>query len=405
MTVKNKIAAAGVLMIFGYGLVNNTLGFFVTPVSQALGCSRASFNLYYTISCVVSLFASPFFGRMLQRTNARRLILAGMAVGGAAFFSFALCTRIEMFYGAAFLLGLVQQGATSVTAMVLVTRAFKESAGAATGFVMSGTGICSVSMSFVLPALIERAGWKAGYLLEAALWLLVMGAAWLLTAGTVEYPQDLPKEREASGKEGPEGAGGETPSVSRGLLLLLGICFAVQGVGTIVVQHVPSFLTEVGMTTAESSLLMGVFSLMLIFGKLLLGFIFDHMGEVKALVINFLSFGAGMWLMARGNTASVWAGAVLLSFGMASITVLFPLIAGFVFGQREYAPVWGMLSMAISCGTALGSPMWGAVYDHFGSYRPAFLAMPFVVIVNCLVLAWAMTHCGTKEGQLCRNVS
>lgn len=400
MTVQKRIVAAGVLMIFGYGLVNNTLGFFVTPVSQALGCSRASFNLYYSISCVVSLFASPIFGRMLQRINARRLILVGMVVGGAAFSAFALCTRIEMFYIVAFFLGFVQQGATSVTAMVLVTRAFKESAGAATGLVMSGTGICSVSMSFVLPALIERAGWQTGYLLEAVLWVGVMGAAWLLTAGTVELPHEVLQKKKMHGKDETRREmekGGEVQGSSRGLLLLLGVCFAIQGVGTIVVQHVPSFLGEVGMTTTRSSLLMGIFSLVLIFGKLLLGVIFDRMGALNALFLNFLSFGSGMWLMARGDTLSVWIGAMFLSFGMASITVLFPLIAGFVFGKREYALVWGILSMAISCGTALGSPMWGAVYDYYGSYRPAFLVMPLVVIVNGLVIGWVMTHCGTKE--------
>ena len=56
---KKKILLAGVLMIFSYGLVNNTIGFFVTPVSESLGCSRAAFNLYYSVSCLLYTAPSP----------------------------------------------------------------------------------------------------------------------------------------------------------------------------------------------------------------------------------------------------------------------------------------------------------------------------------------------------------
>lgn len=391
---KKKIMIAGVLMIFGYGLINNTLGFFVTPVSEALGCSRAAFNLYYSISCITSLFAAPVFGQMLQKRNARMMILTGLIVGGISFTAFAFCRRIQMFYAVAFFLGMVQQGATSVTAVVLINRAYKENAGSVTGLVMTGTGICSVSMSLVLPVFIERFGWQSAYLLEGALWLAVMFAAFILTKNTVEYPTEQ-ADRTA---ENPLEDGMTLSQAMRGIVLyLLFLCFAVQGVCTIVVQHIPSFLTEIGKSTAEASVVMSIFSAVLIVGKILLGILFDRMGAVKSLLLNFLAMAFSMWMMIQGGFVLLIAGVIFMGFGMASITVLFPLVTRSVFGNREYASIWGVMSMAISLGTACGSPMWGAVYDVLGSYRPAFAVMPLIVLINGAVIVWAMTHCGTVE--------
>lgn len=402
--IKKKVLAAGTLMIFGYGLVNNTLGFFVTPVSEALSCSRAAFNLYYSISCIVSLFTAPLFGQLLQKKNARGLILPGGIAGGLALAAFSLCTEIRMFYAVAFFLGLVQQGTTSVAAMVLVNRAYGERAGWATGIVMSGTGICSVSMSFVLPFFMERLGWQQAYLLEAALWLAVMAGAWVLTAGTVEYPiAEKGREKEKEEKAGTT----LKEAVRHGALYVLFVSFAVHGMGTIVIQHIPSFLTELGKSAAESSMIMGVFSIILIVGKPCLGILFDRLGAVKTLLLNFVSLAVSMWLMIQGSIGCLWMGIFLMAFGMASITVLFPLVTGYVFGKKEYAAIWGVMSMAISCGTACGSPVWGAVYDFFGSYRPAFLVMPVVMLVNACVICQVMAHCDTKNKacQSCAMIS
>ncbi|WP_276852928.1 MFS transporter [Enterocloster lavalensis] len=394
---KKKILLAGVLMIFSYGLVNNTIGFFVTPVSESLGCSRAAFNLYYSVSCIVSLLAAPVCGRFLQQQNARKVIAAGWAVGTVTFAAFSLCTRIELFYAAALFLGLVQQGTTSVAAMVLIQRACADNSGSATGLVMSGTGICSVSMSLVLPVLIERRGWQPAYFLEAVLWFLAMGAAFFLVKGTVEQP-DFRGKQTGGAEKGAEIQGiSLKDALCRSGFYVLFLCFAVQGMCTIVIQHIPSFLTELGKSAAEAGTVMALFSVILIVGKIVLGILFDHFGAVKSLILNFLSLALGMWLLIGGHNGFLYSGVVLMGFGMASITVLFPLVTEYVFGKREYPSLWGMMSMAISCGTACGSPLLGMVYDLSGSYRPAFLFMPVVIVANAAVIAGIMSHRGTYK--------
>ena len=383
--------AAGLLMLFGYGLVSNTLGFFTVPVSQALGCSHSAFTFYYTIASVVSLITAPAFGQMLQRCNARGLILAGAVVGSAAFGVLPLCRTAAHLYLAALLLGLVYQGTSNMAAVVLVSRAFGERAGLATGVIMSGTGICSAAMSVVLPTMIQEAGWRAAYWLEAALWFVAMFLAYLLTRNTVEVPVNgIHPDKTSDRQQETLRSVLRTPS-----FFALFFCFGVQGVATIVIHHIPSYLTELGKSAVESSVIMGIFSVVLIAGKLLLGILFDRIGALWSLFLNFLSLALGMWMLAAGSTTMIFSGVVLTSFGMASIMVLFPLITRALYGDCAYASIWGVMSMASTLGTACGSPLWGASYDWFGSYRPALVVMPVVIICNAAVILLLMTHRGT----------
>lgn len=390
--IQKKILLAGLLMIFAYGLVNNTLGFFTVPVTESLGCSRSSFHLYYSVSCLVSLAASPFIGRKLQHCNARNLIGAGTGIGTLAFLGFSLCRNVRLFYAAAVFLGLIQQGSTSVTAMVLVQRAYKKGAGAVTGVIMSGTGICSIAMSYVLPNLMEAMGWSAGYVLEAVLWFLTMGAAWCLTANTVELPpeQSNGQKKYTGGKKTDwKGAMPQT--------ILLFICFAVHGMCTIMVQHMPPLLTELGRTGIEASTIMAVFSSVLIAGKMMLGWLYDRLGAIFSIVFDYVAFSVGMWVVMQHNDLLLYAGIVLIGIGMASITVLFPLITERVFGKALYPLFWGIMSMAISCGTAIGSPVWGAVHDHYATYFPALRVAALVVLANAAVVTFVVAHYGTTK--------
>ena len=99
----------------------------------------------------------------------------------------------------------------------------------------------------------------------------------------------------------------------------------------------------------------------------------------------------------QGNTGLLYLGIILIGIGMASITVLFPLVTERVFGKADYPLFWGIMSMAIACGTAMGSPVWGAVHDLFGTYFPALKAASCVVLVNAALILALMTHCGTKK--------
>jgi len=389
MHQRRSLLAAAALM-FAYGLANNTLGFFVTPVTQSLGSSRAAFNFYYTIMSIVSLVIAPVFGQLLNRVKVGKIVLAGCVVGALCFLAFSFCRVMPMFYLVAFFLGIVQNGCTSVTAVVIIHRAFTEDSGTATGFAMAGTGICSLIMSLILPSFIGALGWAAGYQLQAILWAVMTFAAVLLTRRAAVDPSS-PTAPDTADAEGQGSGATFSQAMHSPRLFVLITVVILLNMAMIFSHHMPAFFIEMGCSATLSGMIMGVFSVFLIICKIGLGTLFDKIGAKRTTLIAFFCFASGLWFMLFGNTPLLCLGAAFSAFGMASSTVLVPLVTKRIFGTRDFAPIWSIISMATVLGCALGSPAWGMVYDFLGTYKPAVIIVPFIVIADGLILVRMMS--------------
>ena len=101
------------------------------------------------------------------------------------------------------------------------------------------------------------------------------------------------------------------------------------------------------------------------------------------------AFAAGCLLMF--SKILIWPGLVLLAVGMGIYTTLLPMVIRQVFGTREYASIWALVSTVGCVGTIVGYPMWGVVYDLTGSYS-------FALIGGAVLLAIAMwAHLATLK--------
>ena len=59
---------------------------------------------------------------------------------------------------------------------------------------------------------------------------------------------------------------------------------------------------------------------------------------------------------------------ILLAVGMGVYTTLLPMVVRRVFGSREYASIWALITTVGCAGTFVGYPMWGTIYDLTGTY-------------------------------------
>lgn len=68
-----------------YGLSNNIVAYYITPVTQSLGYTRAAFNFCFTLMSIVSFLATPVYGWMFMKVPIRKIIVIGGAAGAAFF--------------------------------------------------------------------------------------------------------------------------------------------------------------------------------------------------------------------------------------------------------------------------------------------------------------------------------
>lgn len=66
------------------GVLSNTVGVFLKPVSMELGVSRSQIALYSSIFSMVGMLAAPFQGRLMERYSLKKLMVSGAAVGEPA---------------------------------------------------------------------------------------------------------------------------------------------------------------------------------------------------------------------------------------------------------------------------------------------------------------------------------
>lgn len=364
-------AVAAFVLMTAMAITTTALSFFVEPVCEDLGFGRGSFTVYYSILTAAGTLASPFLGQAAQRRGVRRLVTVGAFWTAAGLLAFSFCSPLWSFYLAGAFTGIFGTACVSLCASVIVQTSYRDAeASRLTGIVMAGSGLGGMVVSFSLPGLIGAFGWRTGYRLTALAWLVLVLFAALLLRGTEAV-------REAGESKGAE-PGMTRAQALRSPKLYLMICLIfLLSAASGVQQQLPAVLSDAGLHTAMVSTSMTVFTAALALGKIGQGLLYGKAGPVTGGFLMILCYIAGFLLLGRGL---IWPGLLMLAAGMGTVTTLMPVLARTVFGGREYASIWSILSAVSNLGAMTAAPLFGTAFDSTGSYAGAMTAAAVLLI-------------------------
>lgn len=380
-TVKQKsvLLAASFLMV-AFALAHTSVGYFVAPVTESLGIQRSAFTFYYTVLQLVSIGAIPLFGQLLTHVSIRKILICSSIWGAACFLGFAVSQNIWMLYFFGALFGVVVSGCTSLTVAVIINSYFGEQSGTPMGISMAGTGICGILQGFLLPSLLANMGWRVAYVALGVCWgATLLGAAFLIGK------QQASTVRTASKREKDIDTHGSPVKWTAGLVLFMA-CIVVFSVHGSFLHHMQAHFTEQGISTSITGVFMSFFNVFVIIFKISQGYLFDRLGAIKTTAAAFAVFAAGLLLATTHEPVLLFISMIFLAFGMSAETVLTPLMTREIFGIANYTIVYARVSMAYSCGTAFGSPLWGAIYDLTKSYMVGLLSTPWILMADLLLI-------------------
>jgi MFS family permease len=89
---------------------------------------------------------------------------------------------------------------------------------------------------------------------------------------------------------------------------------------------------------------------------------------------------------------------VCLAIGSGSIGTLMPIVVRRIFGGLHYAAIWSVVITCSSVASFLATPVWGMVYDLFGTYAPALIAVPVLLVASIFAMLAAFR--GTQLGDV-----
>ena len=349
-----------------------TFTVFLLPVSTSFGWDRAEVISIYSLAAFATGVASPFVGRLFDRSGPRTIFGLGLFLLGTGFLSAAFTQKLwqlQVCIGLAAGLGSACLG--NVTGSLLLSRWFGPRLPSAMAVVYSAAGAGILLLVPLSQILIDHFGWRGAY--------RILGAVLL---GTTALLLLLPWQRLAAGSGGVsprahlEGIG-ERWTLLAAMhyppfwALFSTFLFTAVGVFALSVQVV-AYLIEAGFSPLQAATAWGFSGVLLLLGILAVSWLDALIGRRRAILLSYSLTVAGigmLWLVRP--YPSVWLlYGFLLCFGgtIGSRGPLVTAAAMSIFRGKNIGTIFGTISIGSGLGAALGSWSGGLIHDWSGGY-------------------------------------
>ena len=344
--------------------IRQSFGLFLQPISDDLGFGREVFSLALALQNL--LFGLPLLGMVADRFGSRWVIFGGALVYAGG------CLLVPLTEGPTDLhltLGLMIGLGLSSTTYVVVLGALAqvvapERRSTAFGIVTAAGSFGTFALVPGIQWLIANQGWQAAFPVIAAL----VGSVAVLAFG---FPAKAGRPEEKA--EAADGTLLEALAKAKGHsgYWLLNAGFFVCGFHVaFIATHLPSFLTDGGLSSWVGATALSLIGLANICGSLLFGRLGDRYR--KKYLLSALYFGRslviGLFLIVPlTNFTALLFGAFIGFLWLATV----PLTSGTVaqiFGSRYLSTLYGVVFFSHQIGSFMGVWLAGRLYDSTGSY-------------------------------------
>jgi OFA family oxalate/formate antiporter-like MFS transporter len=367
--------AVGVICMIATANIQYAWTLFVPEIQTTYGWSRASIQVAFTIFVLVQTWLAPIEGHFIDKFGPRMIVAFGAILIGLAWIINSQATSLMGFYiGAA--VGGVGVGSIYATCINNALKWFPDRRGLAVGLTAGGYGAGSAATILPIASMIGTSGFQQTFLFFGILQgALAFIAAWFLRA---------PKENEVK-------VSSKLAQATRDytlkealntrifwlmfvmfILVVTGGMMAVAQLGVIAKDlGVKEFKVDLGFAVmAALPLALMLDRIMNGISRPMFGWISDHIGREKTMVIAFTLEGCG--IIALGYFGSnpyaflILSGLVFLAWG--EVYSLFSALAGDAFGTKHIGKIYGVLYTAKGIG-ALFVPVGNLMMEATGTWN------------------------------------
>jgi MFS family permease len=386
------LIGAALLLALGMG-IRQSLGLFVTPITQDLAVTVGDFTLALAIQNVVWGLSQAFVGAAADRFGLRITLMAGAAIYivGLGVMAAAQGALALMISGA--LTGIALACTASSLAMAACARAVSEQRRSVMlGAVAAAGSLGTLVVPLIMQSLLVRQPWQVGILL-----FMVMAAAMLPAAFWAGGADHMPAPSKATASM--RTVLGQALR-NRQFLVMSGAYF-VCGLNLLFLStHLPAYLALCGqdpMLSAEALAVIGGVSAA---GSLLAGWLGGRYPKHVLLGLLYILRSATfvLYFIVPPTPASTLVFSAVM--GLLWWPALLPLVSGLVaeiFGTRYIATLLGMAFVVHQAGSSLGTWGGGLIFDLFGSYDRAWQTGALIGFIAGIVQILAGGPSGQRD--------
>ena len=379
-------------LLWGSGY--NTAGLFIAPLLKQFGWDRTRVSLLFAVLALASGVSSPLAGRLLERVEARTIIVAGAILAGAGLVAASRANSFGPMLVAYTMLGLGLGFSTFVPTALVISNWFGERRGIALGIVMGGQSLGGMVMAPLVSYAIARGGWRVGELVLAVPMFVVVApmVLALVRSHPPEACRGFAGARRAAIPHGrdlfADVPGLEVAQALRTrsfwMIVLAQFLYPLAAAGAFV--HMVAYLSGIGYGDAAAAWALSLVLLFATIGQPLMGVVADRIGGRRALALAFGLLALSL-VMLLAATQTAILGLFVLVFGLivAGPIVLSPLVVAESLGVKRYGSLMGLVGFPFTLGLALGPLAAGAIYDLTTSYARAFELCAVISIVGVVI--------------------
>ncbi len=403
------IAVLGFVMVFvGLGFFSSTRSLFIAPVTEALQIPRSAFSLTDSFRFIATSVTNLFFGFLIARFGAKKLIGAGFLCLFCAALCFSLATNVALFYVGGALMGIGFSWTTTTIVSYVINHWFTEKKGTIMGAVLAANGLGGAVATQIVTPIIYEEGNAFGYRNAYRLLALIFLAVGILM---VIFFKDKPKTpitpaATTKKKRGQDWVGIDfSAAIKTWYFYGAAACIfftgmILQGMFGIAAAH----MKDVGFDPAYVATVLSIHSLFMTVFKFLTGVMYDKWGlrtTVTICSVTAVCMSVTLASLSPSPVGMVFAMVygVFSSLAIPLETIVVPLYASDLFGQKSFDHILGLFVSINTAGFALASPVLNFCFDAFGSYSPALIACGIAMAAVVVLLQFVITsaHKTQKE--------
>ena len=350
----------------------------VLPLIQAeFGIARGDASLPYSAAMIGFGLGGVFMGRLADRFGVMIPVLIGaLGLGGGFIAASASGSLWQFSIAQGLLMGFLGSAATFAPLAADTSKWFSRHRGIAVAICMSGNYLAGAVWSQVLSYYFVIVGWRETYFGMGLFCLAAMiPLALMLRRATPAQPDDAPVTASTVVSPGTIDTTrplGLSPNTLMALLCVAGVsCCLAMSMPQV---HIVAYCGDLGFGPARGAEMLSLMLAMGIVSRLVSGWISDHVGGLKTLLLGSILQGVAllMFLFTDG-LASLYVVAAMFGLFQGGIVPSYALIIREYFSPAAAGARVGTVLMCTLLGMALGGWMSGAIFDMTGSYRAAFL--------------------------------
>lgn len=381
------VVACTLIMATFFTLLLSCISLFVVPITEDLGISRSAFGTFSTILSILGMIFSPIAGKICAQKNTRLIMSGSLLIGVIGYTCMSFVNNVALLYVLAVVIGFGSSFSTTVPIAIVLTRWFNKNRGKAMSITFAGSSVGAMILSPIISRIIANLGWRMSFrILGLGMLFILVPLVFLIIRSK---PEDKglramgAEEAEAAAAAAAAAGGAPVAQKSEGLPLrtlqkkpvfwiyVVGIFVMLLTMGAM--YHMAAHVTGI-IDASTAAKFVSIYSFIAIFGKLIMGDVFDRFGVKAGILLGTVSMGlCFVFLLLSKTFGMLLVVALFYGLGSAHGTIFPPTLTSRLFGTKYYGEIFGFVNAFASLSMAVNNLIMAAAYDLTGTYTLAWI--------------------------------